>query len=36
IDTLLVTTGFTKPDEVAGLPVAPTFVLESLDEWDFK
>lgn len=36
IATLLVTTGFTKPDEVASLPVKPDYVLSSLDEWDFK
>lgn len=35
IATLLVTTGFTKPDEVATLPVAPTHVLSSLAEWSF-
>jgi HAD superfamily hydrolase (TIGR01457 family) len=35
IDTLLVTTGFTKPEEVATLPVAPTYTLASLDEWEF-
>lgn len=33
--TLLVLTGFTKPEEVATLPVAPTHVLNSLDEWSF-
>ncbi|WP_394405225.1 TIGR01457 family HAD-type hydrolase [Streptococcus sp. 20-1249] len=32
--TLLVLTGFTKKEEVADLPVAPTHVLDSLDEWD--
>jgi len=35
IDTLLVTSGFTRPEEVASLPVAPTFTLASLSEWDF-
>jgi HAD superfamily hydrolase (TIGR01457 family) len=35
IDTLLVTTGFTKPEEVSKLPVAPTFVLPTLDDWKF-
>lgn len=35
IATLLVTTGFTKPEEVATLPVAPTHVLSSLAEWSF-
>ncbi|MBF0818008.1 TIGR01457 family HAD-type hydrolase [Streptococcus acidominimus] len=33
--TLLVLTGFTKPEEVATLPLAPTHVLNSLDEWSF-
>ncbi|HFI0077364.1 TPA: TIGR01457 family HAD-type hydrolase [Streptococcus suis] len=33
--TLLVLTGFTKPEEVAYLPIAPTYVLNSLDEWSF-
>ena len=33
--TLLVTTGFTKAEEVAGLPVKPDHVLASLSEWDF-
>ncbi|HFI0256908.1 TPA: TIGR01457 family HAD-type hydrolase [Streptococcus suis] len=33
--TLLVLTGFTKPEEVASLPQAPTHVLNSLDEWSF-
>ena len=33
--TLLVTTGFTKAEEVAGLPVKPDHVLASLAEWDF-
>ncbi|ESR09094.1 HAD hydrolase-like protein, partial [Streptococcus iniae] len=36
IATLLVTTGFTKPEEVATLPIQPDYVLKSLDEWDFK
>ncbi|MDR0297230.1 MAG: TIGR01457 family HAD-type hydrolase [Streptococcaceae bacterium] len=35
IDTLLVTTGFTKPEEVATLPDAPTYVVSSLEEWEF-
>ena len=34
IPTLLVTTGFTKPEEVADLPIAPTHVLSSLAEWN--
>lgn len=33
IDTLLVLTGFTKKEEVPTLPKAPTYVLDSLDEW---
>ena len=33
--TLLVTTGFTKAEEVADLPVKPDHVLASLAEWDF-
>ncbi len=33
--TLLVLTGFTKPEEVGSLPIAPTHVLASLDEWSF-
>ena len=35
IPTLLVTTGFTKPEEVPTLPIAPTHVVSSLAEWDF-
>ncbi|MDR1473498.1 MAG: TIGR01457 family HAD-type hydrolase [Lactobacillales bacterium] len=35
INTLLVTTGFTKPEEVVTLPVAPTYALASLDGWEF-
>lgn len=31
--TILVLTGFTKAEEVADLPLAPTHVLSSLDEW---
>ncbi len=34
IDSLLVTTGFTKPEEVPHLPLAPTYVVASLDEWE--
>lgn len=34
IDSLLVTTGFTKPEEVASLPVPPTHVVASLEEWE--
>ena len=33
MDTLLVTTGYTKPEEVPKLPVQPTYVLSSLDQW---
>ncbi len=33
--TLLVLTGFTKAEEVSDLPIAPTHVLSSLDEWRF-
>ena len=32
IDSLLVTTGFTKAEEVPHLPIAPTYVVASLDE----
>jgi len=35
IPSLLVTTGFTKPEEVADLPIAPTHVVSSLAEWNF-
>lgn len=35
IPTLLVTTGFTKPEEVADLPIAPSHVVSSLAEWNF-
>ena len=35
IPSLLVTTGFTKPEEVADLPISPTHVLSSLAEWNF-
>ncbi|WP_374286345.1 TIGR01457 family HAD-type hydrolase [Lactococcus sp.] len=34
IDSLLVTTGFTKAEEVPDLPIAPTHVVASLDEWE--
>lgn len=33
IDSLLVTTGFTKAKEVATLPIAPTHVVSTLDDW---
>ncbi|WCG22511.1 TIGR01457 family HAD-type hydrolase [Vagococcus lutrae] len=36
MDTLLVLTGFTQKEEVAFLPIAPTYVLDSLDEWSNK
>lgn len=34
IDSLLVTSGFTKKEEVPDLPVPPTYVVDSLDEWE--
>lgn len=34
--SLLVTTGFTKPEEVADLPIAPTHVVASLADWRFE
>ncbi|MFC4652561.1 TIGR01457 family HAD-type hydrolase [Lactococcus nasutitermitis] len=34
IDSLLVTSGFTKAEEVPNLPVAPTHVVASLDDWE--
>ena len=27
--------GFTRPEEVADLPIQPDYVLSSLAEWDF-
>ncbi|HEP4996354.1 TPA: TIGR01457 family HAD-type hydrolase [Streptococcus pyogenes] len=33
IATILVTTGFTRPEEVPTLPIQPNHVLSSLDEW---
>ncbi|MGT2887200.1 TIGR01457 family HAD-type hydrolase [Streptococcus didelphis] len=33
IASLLVTTGFTRPEEVASLKVQPNYVISSLDEW---
>lgn len=36
VATLLVTTGFTKPEEVPSLPVKPDYVIASLDEWDLS
>jgi len=35
IDTLLVLSGFTPKSAVPSLPVPPTYVIDSLDEWDF-
>lgn len=34
IASLLVTTGFTKAEEVSDLPIQPDYVVASLDEWD--
>ncbi|MBP2099575.1 TIGR01457 family HAD-type hydrolase [Enterococcus rivorum] len=36
IDSLLVLSGFTPKTAVADLPVQPTYVLDSLDEWVFE
>lgn len=36
VDTLLVLSGFTPKVAVPNLPVAPTYVLDTLDEWDFR
>lgn len=36
IDTLLVLTGFTPKDAVTTLPVQPTHVVDSLDDWDIN
>lgn len=36
IASLLVLTGFTHKEEVAGLPQAPTHVLDSLADWNFN
>lgn len=36
MDTLLVHTGVTSPEELAEKPVQPTYVCMSLDEWDLK
>ncbi|HPR81598.1 MAG TPA: TIGR01457 family HAD-type hydrolase [Enterococcus sp.] len=35
MDSLLVLSGFTPKAAVSTLPVAPTYVLDSLDEWNF-
>ena len=34
IDSLLVLTGFTQADQVPGLDPEPTYVVESLEDWD--
>lgn len=34
IASLLVTTGFTKAEEVPNLPIQPDYIVASLDEWD--
>lgn len=36
IDTLLVLSGFTPKSAVSTLPQAPTYVVDSLDEWQLK
>ncbi|MCI1891261.1 TIGR01457 family HAD-type hydrolase [Schleiferilactobacillus perolens] len=36
MDTLLVTTGYTKPTEVPKLPVKPTYVVASLADWQVE
>lgn len=36
IDSLLVLSGFTQKAEVPNLPTPPTYVVDSLDEWDFE
>lgn len=36
IDTLLVLSGFTQKADVPTLPVPPTYLVESLDEWRFN
>lgn len=36
IDSLLVLSGFTQKAEVPTLPIAPTHVVDSLDEWSFN
>jgi HAD superfamily hydrolase (TIGR01457 family) len=36
IDTLLVLSGFTQKADVPNLPIAPTYVVDSLDEWEFS
>ena len=34
VDTLLVLTGFTKAEEVPNLPIKPSHVVDSLDDWE--
>lgn len=34
VDTLLVLTGFTAKEDVATLPIPPTHVVETLDDWE--
>lgn len=34
IDTLLVLTGFTQPEDLAVVPIQPTHMVNTLDEWD--
>ena len=36
IDTLLVLSGFTQKADVPTLPVPPTYLVDSLDEWRFN
>lgn len=35
MDTLLVLTGVTHPEDVANLPIQPTYVVEDLSQWEF-
>lgn len=35
IDSLLVLSGFTQKEDVPNLPIPPTYIVDSLDEWDF-
>lgn len=36
VDTLLVLTGFTAPEDVPNLPTPPTYVIQTLDEWELS
>lgn len=36
VDTLLVFTGFTKPEDLADVPVQPTHIVNTLDEWSIQ